>query len=65
MTGRRARLEYDPLYCDTIIRRWQDYTGMHATFGDTAKRYEDVSEERLQGAFQLPATTNETADYVL
>jgi DNA modification methylase len=66
MTGRRARLlEYDPLYCDTIIRRWQDYTGKHATFGDTAQRYEDVSEERLQGAFQLPATTDETADYVL
>ena len=29
--GRRARLiEIDPLYCDTIIRRWQAYTGKHA-----------------------------------
>ena len=27
-TGRAARLvEYNPLYCDTIIRRWQDHTG--------------------------------------
>ena len=44
--GRRARLlEIDPLYCDTIIRRWQAYTGKHAeriteaglqTFEDTA-----------------------------
>ncbi|MEO0870795.1 MAG: DNA methyltransferase [Pseudomonadota bacterium] len=30
-TGRHARLiEYDPLYCDTIIRRWQQYTGKQA-----------------------------------
>ncbi len=27
-SGRRARLiEYDPLYCDTIIRRWEGETG--------------------------------------
>ena len=30
--GRRARLmEIDPHYCDTIVRRWQDYTGKTAT----------------------------------
>jgi DNA modification methylase len=30
-TGRRARvLELDPLYCDAIIRRWQDLTGKRA-----------------------------------
>lgn len=29
--GRAARLiELDPLYCDTILRRWQDYTGQTA-----------------------------------
>lgn len=29
--GRRARLvEYDPLYCDVILRRWQDYSGRPA-----------------------------------
>ena len=30
-TGRRARLiEFDALYCDTIIRRWEQYTGKEA-----------------------------------
>lgn len=30
-TGRKARLiELDPLYCDVIIRRWQQYTGKEA-----------------------------------
>jgi DNA modification methylase len=30
-TGRRSRLiEYDPLYCDTIVRRWEALTGKHA-----------------------------------
>lgn len=46
-TGRRARLiEYDPLYCDTIVRRWQAVTGKsarHAVYGD---RFDDC-EERI------------------
>jgi len=30
--GRSARLmELDPKYVDTIVRRWQDYTGKNAT----------------------------------
>ena len=30
-TGRRARIvEFDPLYCDTIIRRWEQYSGKQA-----------------------------------
>jgi DNA modification methylase len=30
-TGRRCRMmELDPKYVDTIIRRWQDYTGKEA-----------------------------------
>ncbi|MEQ9662738.1 MAG: site-specific DNA-methyltransferase [Parasphingopyxis sp.] len=29
--GRTARLiEYDPVYCDTIVRRWEAYTGKRA-----------------------------------
>jgi DNA modification methylase len=29
--GRKARaIELDPLYCDTIIRRWQNWTGLEA-----------------------------------
>lgn len=30
-TGRRARLvELDPLYCDVIVRRWEEFTGKKA-----------------------------------
>lgn len=46
-TGRRARLiEYDPLYCDTIVRRWQSYTGrcaVHATSGQSYESLEEVA----------------------
>jgi DNA modification methylase len=31
-SGRCARMmELDPSYCDVMIRRWQDWTGQHAT----------------------------------
>ncbi len=47
-TGRQARLiEYDPLYCDTIIRRWQAYSGKHAILAATEVRFEDVADQRL------------------
>lgn len=47
-TRRRARLiEYDPLYCDTIIRRWQSYTGKQAQLETTCARFEEIEEERL------------------
>jgi len=30
-TGRRAFLmELDPLYCDVIVQRWQNFTGRQA-----------------------------------
>ncbi|PLX36781.1 MAG: DNA methylase N-4 [Hyphomicrobiales bacterium] len=45
--GRQARLvEYDPAYCDTIIARWQRYTGKPALLGDTGRTFEDIAEER-------------------
>jgi DNA modification methylase len=47
--GRRARLiEYDPRYCDTIIRRWQRYTGKNAILADAGTTFEEVEEERRQ-----------------
>ena len=46
-TGRRARLiEYDPLYCDTIIRRWETVTGKRAVLVATGQWFEDVTEAR-------------------
>lgn len=47
-TGRSARLiEYDPLYCDTIIQRWENLTGKRAVQAVTGDRFEDVTEQRL------------------
>lgn len=44
-TGRAARLiEYDPLYCDTIVRRWETVTGKRATLIATGQAFEDVAE---------------------
>jgi len=46
-TGRVARLiEYDPHYCDTIIRRWQDYTGKRAVLAGLNTCFENVSDQR-------------------
>ena len=47
-TGRSARLiEYDPLYCDTIVRRWEALSGKHALLGGADTSFEDVAEARL------------------
>lgn len=47
-TGRSGRLiEYDPIYCDTIVRRWQDYTGKRATLSGASSCFEDLADERL------------------
>lgn len=52
--GRRARLlEYDPVYCDTIIRRWEAFTGKHATHSSCGRRFELVAEERLRTPTEL------------
>ena len=46
-SGRCARLiEYDPVYCDTIIRRWQAYTGKEAALVSNGAVFEDIAEER-------------------
>jgi DNA modification methylase len=45
--GRRARLiEYDPRYCDTIVRRWQRYTGRKAVLADDGRSFEEIEELR-------------------
>ena len=49
--GRSARLiEYDPLYCDTIIRRYERYTGKTATLLDTGQSFELVTAARREGS---------------
>lgn len=46
-TGRRARLiEIDPLYCDVIVTRWQEYTGKTARLAETNETFEQVKLRR-------------------
>lgn len=46
-TGRQARsIEYEPKYCDVIVRRWQAYTGKAATFDGTGLTFEDFEDTR-------------------
>ncbi len=51
-TGRRAYvLELDPLYCDTIIRRWQAFTGKRALHADTGRSFEEMEELRMYNPY--------------
>lgn len=46
-TGRHARcIEYEPRYCDVIVRRWQAYSGQAALFEGTDLTFEDFEEAR-------------------
>jgi DNA modification methylase len=46
-TGRCARLlELDPIYCDVIIRRWQELTGKEAQLLETGESFESVQARR-------------------
>jgi DNA modification methylase len=44
-TGRAARvIEYDEVYCDTIIRRWELLTGKAATLLGSGVTFEEIAE---------------------
>ncbi len=46
--GRSARLiEYDPIYCDTIVRRWQAYSGKDARLAGCDSVFDEIAEARL------------------
>jgi hypothetical protein len=45
-TGRHCYgLEIDPLYVDTIVRRWQAYTGNRARHGASGRSFDEVGVE--------------------
>lgn len=42
--GRQARLlELEPKYCDVIVRRWQEYTGVPARHADNGRTFNDLA----------------------
>jgi len=46
-TGRSARLiEYDPAYCDTILRRFERVSGKQAVLLGTGETFEDIEQHR-------------------
>ena len=46
-TGRRARLiEYDPIYCDTIVKRWEQLTGKRASRASDGEQFDDLTQVR-------------------
>lgn len=46
-TGRCAYLlEIDPLYCDVIVTRWQQFVGGKAVFAADGRSYDEVAAER-------------------
>lgn len=53
-TGRAARvIEYDPIYCDTIVQRWQAYSGKDARLSGSDVTFDEIAETRAdQPAFQ-------------
>lgn len=40
---RSLSLELDPKYCDVIIQRWQNFTGLDATLAATGQTFTDIS----------------------
>ncbi len=49
--GRSTRvIEYDPLYCDTIVRRWERLTGKPGILDADEREFETVTTERSHDA---------------
>ena len=45
-TGRICHgIELDPSYVDTVVKRWQRYSGDHAIHARTGKRFDEIGEE--------------------
>lgn len=39
-------IEFEPIYCDLSIRRWQHYTGRDAILGETGQTFDEVRATR-------------------
>jgi DNA modification methylase len=48
-TGRRSYgLELDPLYVDTIVRRWQTFTGEQARHDQSGRSFNELEQEAAE-----------------
>jgi DNA modification methylase len=48
--GRSARaVEFDPIYCDRIVQRFEKLTGKQTRLESTGEGFEEVAEVRLSG----------------
>lgn len=49
--GRRSRLmEFDPRYCDVIVRRWQEFSGRKAYLERSGEAFDAVAFERQKAS---------------
>ena len=63
-TGRRCYgLEIDPLYADTVVRRWQTYTGGSARHLPTNRTFEQIESEREVAPMSLDKKRNYQVGY--
>jgi DNA modification methylase len=45
--GRNARLmELDPKYCDVVVKRWQNFTGLKATLKNGEKSFDELASQK-------------------
>jgi DNA modification methylase len=52
--GRRARvMEIDPVYCDVIVRRWEQYKGRKATLSGDGRSFSAIAVERLDSNVEV------------
>ena len=52
--GRRARvMEIDPVYCDVIVRRWEQYKGRKATLSGDGRTFSEIGVERLDSNVEV------------
>lgn len=40
-------MELDERYCDVIVRRWQEFTGLSATLESSGLTFDDMAAQRL------------------
>jgi DNA modification methylase len=41
-------IELDPIYVDTVVKRWQRYTGDHAIHARTGERFDEIACKELE-----------------